>query len=174
MASPAHGGMDATAVESALVSQVVDFVQWVGDGRKLTQKGAITRADARVLVDRLGTGDRIDPAIGDQVFKTKSSAELLGLTLVVEWAKAARLVRVVRGRLVPVKKSAALVDRPAELWMALFEVFGRLGTAFLPSGWGESFMRREFTAGFEALLAALYGRTARSARTSCASSHGTS
>jgi hypothetical protein len=43
----------------------------------------------------LGTGDRIDPAIGDRVYKTKSSVELLGLTLVVEWAKAARLVRVV-------------------------------------------------------------------------------
>ena len=158
MASPASGGMDATAVESALVGQVVDFVQWVGDGRKLTQKGAITRADARMLVDRLGTGDQIDPAIGDQVFKTKSSTELLGLTLVVEWAKAARLVRVVRGRLVPVKKSAALLDRPAELWMALFEVFGRLGTAFLPAGWGESLLRSEFTVGLDALLSALHGR----------------
>jgi hypothetical protein len=128
--------MDAAAAKSALVGQVVDFVQWVGDGRKLTQKGASTLADARVLVDRLGTGDRIDPVIGDRVFKTKSSVELLGLTLIVEWSKAARLVRVVRGRLVPVKKSTALLERPAKLWMALFEVFGRLGTAFLPWGWG--------------------------------------
>lgn len=158
MASPAHVDVDATAAESTLVGQVVDLVQWVGDGRKLTQKGAITLADARVLVDRLGTGDRIDPAIGDRVFKTKSSMELLGLALVVEWAKAARLVRVVRGRLVPVKKSTALLERPAQLWMALFEVFGRLGAAFLPSGWGESFMRPEFTAGVEALLSALHAQ----------------
>jgi hypothetical protein len=150
--------MKTTAADSELAAQVVDFVQWVGEGRKLTQKGAITLADARVLVDRLGTGDRIDPAIGDRVFKTMSSVELLGLTLVVEWAKATRLVRVVRGRLVPVKKSSALLDRPAQLWMALFKVFGQLGTAFLPTGWGESFMRREFTAGVEALLSALYGR----------------
>jgi hypothetical protein len=78
----------------------------------------------------LGTGDEVDPAIGNQVLKTKSSVDLLNLSLIVEWAKAARLVRVVRGRLVPVKKAAALLDRPAQLWMALFEVFGRLGPAF--------------------------------------------
>ncbi|MEO7194050.1 MAG: plasmid pRiA4b ORF-3 family protein [Pseudonocardiaceae bacterium] len=147
-----------TAAESVLVKQVVDFVRWVGDGRKLTQKGAVTLADARVLVDLLGTGDELDPAIGARVFKTKSSVDLLGLSLVVEWAKAARLVRVVRGRLVPVKKAAALLERPAELWMALFEVFERLGPAFLPSGFGESFLRTEFAAGVDALLSALYGR----------------
>ncbi|HEV7451558.1 MAG TPA: plasmid pRiA4b ORF-3 family protein [Pseudonocardiaceae bacterium] len=159
MTSRAPSDVAAAAAEAALVSQVVDFVRWVGDGRKLTQKGAITLADARVLVDRLGTGDEIDPAIGERVFKTTSSVELLGLGLIVEWAKAARLVRVVRGRLMPVKKTAALLDHPAELWMALFESFGgRLGTAFLPAGWGESFMRREFAAGADALLSALHGR----------------
>jgi hypothetical protein len=158
MTSSAPGEVTAATSESVLVGQVVDFVRWVGDGRKLTQKGAITLADARVLIDRLGTGDVLDPAIGERVFKTKSSVELLGLTLIVEWAKAARLVRVVRGRLVPVKKAAVLLDRPAELWMALFEVFGRLGPAFLPSGWGESFLRSEFAGGVDALLSALHGR----------------
>lgn len=65
----------------------------------------------------------------------------------------------VRGRLVPVKKVAALLDRPAQLWLVLFESFGqRLGTAFLPAGWGESFMRREFAAGADALLSALHRR----------------
>ncbi|MGH3831087.1 MAG: plasmid pRiA4b ORF-3 family protein [Pseudonocardiaceae bacterium] len=147
-----------TAAESVLVGQVVDFVRWVGGGRKLTQTGALTLADARVLIERLGTGDELDPAIGERVFKTKSSVELLGLSLIVEWAKAARLVRVVRGRLVPVKKTTALLERPVELWMALFEVVGRLGPAFLPSGWSESFLRREFAAGFAALRSALYSR----------------
>ncbi|MGH2842368.1 MAG: plasmid pRiA4b ORF-3 family protein, partial [Solirubrobacteraceae bacterium] len=152
------GVTPVAAAESVLVRQVVDYVRWVGDGRKLTQKGAITLADARVLIDLLGTGDELDPAIGARVFKTKSSVDLLGLSLIVEWAKAARLVRVVRGRLVPVKKVAALLERPVELWMALFEVFGRLGPAFLPSGWSESFLRREFAAGFDELRSALYGR----------------
>ncbi len=158
MTSSAHGDIDAAVGESALVAQIVDFVRWVGDGRKLTQKGVITLADARVLVERLGTGDVIDPAIDDRVFRTKSSTELLILSMIVEWAKAARLVRVVRGRLVPVKKAIAMLDHPAQLWMTLFETFGRLGTAFLPSGWGESFLRREFAAGVDALLSVLHSR----------------
>ncbi|MGH3767793.1 MAG: plasmid pRiA4b ORF-3 family protein [Pseudonocardiaceae bacterium] len=159
MTSWAPADVTAAAGEAAMVGQVVDFVRWVGDGRKLTQKAAITLADARVLVDRLGTGDEIDPVIGERMFKTKSSVELLGLGLIVEWAKAAGLVRVVRGRLVPVKKAAALLDRPAQLWMALFESFrGKLGTAFLPAGWFESFLRREFAAGTGAVLNALHGR----------------
>ncbi|MGH3613406.1 MAG: plasmid pRiA4b ORF-3 family protein [Pseudonocardia sp.] len=148
----------AAAAESALVGQVVDFVRWVGDGRKLTQTGAVTLGDARVLVARLGTADELDPAVGDRVFKTKSSVELLGLNLIVEWAKAARLVRIVHGRLVPVKKASRLLDRPAQLWTALFEAFGRIGPAFLPTGWGESFMRSEFAVGADALLSALHGR----------------
>jgi hypothetical protein len=159
MTSCAPADVAAAAMEAPLVGQVIDFVRWVGDGRKLTQTGAITLADARVLVDRLGTGDEIDHVIGERVFKTKSSVELLGLGLIVEWATAARLVRIVRGRLVPVKKAAALLERPAQLWMTLFESFGgRLGIAFLPAGWGESFMRQEFTAGAGALLSALHCR----------------
>ncbi|MGH3873109.1 MAG: hypothetical protein ACRDSR_16650 [Pseudonocardiaceae bacterium] len=50
--------------------------------------------------------------------------ELLCLTLIVEWIKAARLVPVVRSRLLPVKKAAALFDCPAELRLALSEAFG--------------------------------------------------
>ncbi|MGI8814309.1 MAG: hypothetical protein ACR2G2_03195 [Pseudonocardia sp.] len=90
----------AAAAESALLKQVVETVRWIGDGRKLTQTGALTLADARVLVPLLDTGDQLDPAIGDRVYKTKSSTELLDLSLIVGWAKAAGLVRVVRGRLV--------------------------------------------------------------------------
>lgn len=85
-------------------------------------------ADARTLVELLGTGDEIDPKIGDRVFRTKSREELLELVTVVEWAKAARLVQVNRGRLVPVKKSAPLPDRPRPGQRA-FRALGRPGRA---------------------------------------------
>lgn len=147
---------EAGTADSDLIRQVVDLVKWTGNGRRLTQTGAVTLADARILVGRLHTGDEIDPVIGDQVVKTRSSVELVGLTLVVEWAKAARLLRVEKGRLIPVKKATQLLDRPAELWMALFEAFGKLGTAFLPTGWAESFLRPQYASGSEALLAALH------------------
>jgi hypothetical protein len=86
-----------------------------------------------MLVAVLGTDDVIDP-IGDRVFRTTSSQELLHLTLVVEWVKAARLVRKTGDRLVPVKKPQALLDAPPALWLTLFTVFDQLGEAFLPSG----------------------------------------
>ncbi len=50
----------------------------------------------------------------DRVFKTKSSEEPGHLTRIVEWAKAARLVRVTGTRLLPVKKNASLLDRCRE------------------------------------------------------------
>jgi hypothetical protein len=64
-------------------------------------------------------GDKINPMIGDHVHKTKSSEELGYLNRVTEWAKAARLVRVVGGKLVPVKKNAALADEPLRLVVEL-------------------------------------------------------
>src|SRR5216684_151039 len=119
--------LEAVAEQAALIGQIRSLVAWVGQGCKLTQTGKITLADARHLVELLGTGDRIDPAIGDRVFKTTSSAELGYLTRIVEWAKAARLVRVIGNRLVPVKKNAALQDRPLDLVVVLLEAYPKLG-----------------------------------------------
>jgi Plasmid pRiA4b ORF-3-like protein len=148
--------MDSAVVNSELVGQVRAFVNWVGTGRKLTQTGRITLADARRLVEELGTDDVIDPTIGGRVFRTTSSQELLHLTLVVEWAKSARLVRKTGNRLVPVKKNAALLDDEPALWYTLFTVFDRLGQAFLPSGFGESLLRLEFATGIHSVLTSLY------------------
>jgi Plasmid pRiA4b ORF-3-like protein len=149
--------LDAAAGESLVVRRLCVFTEWVGVGRKLTQTGRITLADARVLVALLETGDVIDPKIGDRVFKTKSSEELRGLEQVVEWAKAAGLVRVVKGRLVPVKKSVALLDRPQLLWDRAFEVYPRLGAVMCAAGWFQSMLREEFERVVPKLLIRLYG-----------------
>jgi len=144
----------ALAADSAaarVLMQVVALTRWVGTGRKLTQTGRLTMVDARELVSLLETGDEIDPAIGDRVFRTRSSEDLRGLATVVVWAKAVGLVRVVHGRLVPVKKSARLVDRPRELWIAMFEAFDKLGEAICPSGWYTSLLGHDFADGIAAL-----------------------
>jgi hypothetical protein len=150
--------LDRSAAESRLAGQIRAFAAWVGQGRKLTQTGRITLADARELVALLDTGDRIDPKIGDRVFKTTSSAELYRLTVIVEWAKATRLVRVSSGRLVTVKKNTVLLDRPLELVVALLEAYGKIGTALLPSGWAETLLRREFADVAAAMVNVLYAR----------------
>src|SRR6266511_3908743 len=129
MRTPSEESLAAAAAEAEPLRRLQAFTRWVGAGRKLTQTGRITLADARELVGLLGTGDVIDPKIGDRVFRTTSSEELRGITTVAEWAKASGLARVTSGRLVGVKKYAGLLERPLELWARMFEAFPRLGGA---------------------------------------------
>ena len=137
-----------------VLRQVGEFTRWVGAGRPLTQSGRVRLADASELVELLESGDELDPQGGR--FKTASSAELLELTLIVEWAKACRLVRVQRGRLERVKKHAALLDRPEQLWQRMFEGFGQLGDVICPDGWAESLLRHHFRETIDAVLLHAY------------------
>ena len=68
--------LEAAAENAELTGQIRSFMTWLGEGRKLTQTGRIGLADARHLVELLGTGDKIDPEIHGRVYKTKSSEEL--------------------------------------------------------------------------------------------------
>ena len=149
--------LETAAGHAVLTRQIRSFTAWVGTGRKLTQTGRIGLADARHLVELLGTGDTIDPKIGDRVFKTKSSEELGYLTRIVEWAKAARLVRVTGTRLVPVKKNASLLDRPLDLVIAMLEAYPRLGRSLFPRGpYRQSLVGDEFSDVSEALLTTMF------------------
>jgi len=156
MSGPVDGELVLAAGRPRLVEQVRSLLGWVGEGRALTQTGRVRLADVRELVVLLGTGDMPGPQAAST--RIKSSAELPELTAVVEWAKACRLVRVSGGRLVPVKKNMALLDRPLELWAAMLEAFPRLGEALCPPGWTESLMRSHFRGAMDALFGELYQR----------------
>ena len=96
-------------------------------------------------MDLLGTGDKIDPQIHGRVHKTRSSEELPYLTRIVEWLKAARLVRVSGTRLVPVKKDAALADKPFDLVVAMLAAYPGLGRSlFSRNTWRQSVVGDEF------------------------------
>jgi hypothetical protein len=124
--------------------------------RKLTATGRIGLADARQLVELLGTGDTIDPEIGGRVFKTRSSEDLAHLSRIAEWAKAARLVRASGTKLMPVKKNAALAERPLDLVLALLEAYPRLGKSMFPRNtWRQSLVGDEFTDISQELTSAL-------------------
>ncbi|WP_351236458.1 hypothetical protein [Streptomyces sp. NPDC002133] len=106
------------------------LTEWAGrDGRALTGTGRLRLADARELVEQLGTGDA--------TAGVRSSADLPRLGLVLEWAKAARLVRVAKGRLYAVAKAEPLLRDPLSLWRRAFEAFFELrGPLIGPrSGW---------------------------------------
>src|ERR1022692_2926993 len=124
--------LEAAAEKAELTSQIRSLLAWVGPGRKLTQTGRIGLADARQLVELLGTGDTIDPEIGGRGFKTRYSEDLAHLNRIVEWAKAARLVRVTGTKLMPVKKNAALAEQPLDLILALLAAYPRLGRPLFP------------------------------------------
>jgi hypothetical protein len=148
--------LEAAAAQAPLIGQFRSFLAWVGPGRKLTSTGRIGLADARHLVELLGTGDTIDPEIGGRVFKTKSSEDLAYLSRIVAWAKAARLVRVTGTKLAPVKKNAALTERPLDLVLALLEAYPRLGQPLFPRNtWRASLVGDEFTDISQELITAL-------------------
>ena len=148
--------LEAAAEQAPLIGQVRSFLAWVGPGRKLTATGRIGLADARHLVELLGTGDTIDPEIGGRVFKTNSSEELAYLSRIVAWAKAARLVRVTGTKLAPVKKNAALTERPLDLVLALLAAYPRLGKPLFPRNtWRASLVGDEFTDISQELITAL-------------------
>ncbi len=148
--------LDAAAQQARLTGQIRSFLGWLGEGRKLTQTGRIGLADARYLAEFLDTGDVIDPEVEGKIFKTKSSEELAYLTTIVEWAKATRLIRVTGTRLTPVKKNAALADRPLDLVLAMLAAYPKLGKSLFPrSAWRQSIVGDEFTDISKELLTAL-------------------
>jgi hypothetical protein len=150
MSGPVDGELAIEAGRAWPVGPVRTFLGWVGEGRALTQAGRVRLADARELVGLLDTGDLVESR--ETGWRVSSSAELPRLTAIVEWAKESRLVRVSRGRLVPVKKSAALLDHPLELWTRMLEAFPRLGTALCQPGWAQSPLRDLFQETVEALF----------------------
>ncbi|MBH0781589.1 hypothetical protein [Nocardia bovistercoris] len=131
----------ATADLTPIVARLRALVEWVGDGRALTTTGNLRLADARELVVLLDTGDGVDQRIGDRVFRTKSSAELPGLTYLTELAKKIRLVRVVKNRLVRVAKAAPLLRDGLALWTAAFDAQPALGLLIPPASWAADHTR---------------------------------
>jgi Plasmid pRiA4b ORF-3-like protein len=143
------------AEKAELTGQMRSLLAWAGPGRKLTATGRIGLADARHLVELLATGDEIDREIGGRVFKTRSSEDLPRLTSIVGWAKAARLIRVTGNKLVPVKKHAALTERPLELVLALLDAFPWLGEPLFGNNWRPSLVGEEFPGISQRLLVRL-------------------
>lgn len=114
------------------------FATYVGEGRKLTQTGNLTLADARALVELLGTGDAMDQQIGDRRFKTVSSAELPQLRLIFAWARKAGMVRVTHGRVIATKKGAGLAKNLAGCFDGVVDALlaiGPLAAQRQPEGW---------------------------------------
>ena len=112
------------AEASKTVAQLRGLAEWAGQGgRPVTATGRLRMAEARELVDVLGTGDRIEGV--------RSSADLPRLGLLMEWAKKARLVRVAKGRLYAVAKARPVLADPLRLWLRAFDACFELRQALI-------------------------------------------
>lgn len=115
------------AEQAAVLARFATLVDFYRDGRKLTQTGQPTLADARALVELLGTADRFDQTIGDRTFKTKSAAELPELGFTVRWAITAGALRKERGKLRATAAWQKLDGKPLERWLKAADALPALG-----------------------------------------------
>ncbi len=116
------------AEDAALLRRVGMFVEYVGDGRALTDNGNLRLADARELIELLGTGDRMDPQFSDRTYKTTSSMQLTGLDLVFRLTVEAGFARTAKNKVTAAKsRRSTLTDDPLKAWYALFEALVEFG-----------------------------------------------
>jgi hypothetical protein len=120
---PGAAALLAAADASEALTRLRAVTRWVRTGRPLTTDGRLLLADARALAAAL----QVDAFSADLA---RTADDLPETSLLVAWARQARLIRVVRGRLVPVKGAAPLLGRPIELWHRAFVALGDLGEHF--------------------------------------------
>ncbi|HEY0813263.1 MAG TPA: hypothetical protein VGE11_08260 [Pseudonocardia sp.] len=120
---PGAAAMLAAADSSVGLARLRAFTRWVRAGRSLTRDGRLMLEDARAVAEALDL-DHFSRA------RARSGDELPEIMLLLSWARQARFVRVVHGRLVPVKSAAPLLSRPIEMWKRAFEAVGGIGDHF--------------------------------------------
>jgi hypothetical protein len=120
---PGAAALLAAAEASEALARLRAVTRWVRTGRPLAADGRLLLADARALAVALG----VDAFSRDHA---RTADDLPEISLLMAWARQARLVRVVKGRLVPVKSAAALLGKPIELWHRAFAGLGQLGEHF--------------------------------------------
>ncbi|WP_269859382.1 hypothetical protein [Streptomyces sp. RPT161] len=150
---PSAQTLRAQARHIALLTQVRQLAEWAGkQGRAVTATGRLKTADARELVDLLATGDALPKAL-------RSGDDLPRLSLVFELAKAARVVRVTKGRLYAVAKATRDLKDPLALWRRTFDALFAMRRPLLgaKSGWHvESMLFDTYEDVLPDILATLY------------------
>jgi len=128
---PNPKGAPAEVVEAAasarVIARLATLADFYGDGRKLTQKGQPTLADARTLVGLLGTNDHFDGVIGERTFKTTTAGDLPELAFTIRWALAAGALRKEHGKLRATAMWRKLEAKPLERWTKAANALDSLG-----------------------------------------------
>jgi hypothetical protein len=126
-AASAPADVAASAEHTEVLARFEILTAFFGNGRKLTQTGRPTLADAKALVARLGTEDHVDETIGDRTFKTRSAAALPELAFMIRWAVSAGALRKEHGKLRATAAWLKLDGRPVAQWMKAADALTSLG-----------------------------------------------
>ena len=120
---PGAAQLLAAADSSVALARLRAFTRWVRAGRAVTREGRLLLGDARSVAESLDL-DHFSRG------RARTSDDLPEISLLLTWARQARLVRTVNGRLVQVKSAAPLLSRPIEMWRRAFDAVGRIGEHF--------------------------------------------
>lgn len=153
---PDEATLAAAAQATPLARQLAAFVDWVGKGRTLTQAGNLRVADGKALVEVLGTGDAVDPRIGDHARATRSATDLGGVDLVFRVALQAGLARRQRGRLATTRRGRQAARDPLETWQAAATALLDLGVLTWRDNQWRPWWSEELDSGVGELLFTLY------------------
>lgn len=149
----------ALAAATVLVRRLMALVEYVGAGRAVTDRGNLKLADGKELVAVLGTDDRFDERIGDEVFKTVSSEDLTDVDWTYRIAIETRML-VVEGRKLLPGTNAGWVDAPLDVaYGALLVLLQRVGPTqhrYRKDHYGFGWYAEELDSQLSPLLLGLY------------------
>lgn len=125
---PSPEELEAAALGSLGLSRLRRLVEFVGDGRPLTDRGNLKVADGKALIEILGTDDLLGPPVRGELHRVRSSTQLPGVRRTFTVAREAGFVAVEGRRAVPGPEAERLVSEPAEaLWAAWWALVRRVG-----------------------------------------------
>ena len=126
---PSDEAVEESRASAPVLAMFAKLAEFVGTGRRLTQSGNLSLADARELVRLLGTGDPFDERVDGKVYPIRTSVDLPVLHLVFTWAKKARVVRLQHGKVLATKRGLALSANPSGLFDRALDALLEAGPA---------------------------------------------
>jgi len=151
--------LEAAARGALWPERVRRLVEFVGDGRPVTDTGKLKLVDGELLIAILETDDHFNPKIGDRVYKTKSTVELQDVHLTFLIALESNTL-VLRGKkVVPGPNTVELAD-PLEslygLWLTLIKAIGPTRVRYRDDTYGFGWFADELDEMLPVLLLELY------------------
>ena len=156
---PPVAELESAARNTVTFERLQRLVDYVGDGRPLTDRGNLKLADGKALVGLLKTRDRFDEQIGDRVFKTKSSANLGGVDLVFQMTLESKMLTR-RGRKLLPGPNADWTDDPLAAlygaWLVLINSIGPTQHRYRHDRYNWDWFAKELDASLPMILIDVY------------------